>query len=105
MEITKRIAINTAIDEIIVKKVITHSLVGLLRKSGHCKSMEITGFGTFYLKKNRIHLYLINLGLKIEKFRVHLTTLTNKKAIDNLNMRIERSEEDLIEMKKRYGME
>lgn len=105
MEIEKRIAIDTAIEKEVVKKVIEHSLDCLLRSSEKNESLEITGFGNFYLKKNRIPAYAINLGRKIDKFKVHLTTLTNKSSIKNLEGRIEKSEKMLIGLKKKYGLE
>jgi len=105
MEITKRIAIDTAIEEEIVKKVIHHSLDSLLRSSRNSESMEITGFGTFYLKKKRIPYYINNFEIKIEKLKVHLNTLFDKYAIEKLSKQIEHYENVLNEIKRKYEVE
>ena len=105
MEISKRIAIDTAIDEGVVKTIIAHSLDSLLRSSRNSESMELTGFGNFYLKKSKIPYYIKNFGVKIEKLKVNLATLTNQGAIDKLRGQIEINERELIKLKKRYGLE
>ena len=105
MEITKRIAINRAVDQDVVEKVINHSLESLLRNSKECKSLEITGFGTFYFKEKGVANYIVRFEKKIEKLKVHLGTLSNKTAIENLSRKIERNEKELIELKRKYGME
>ena len=105
MEIEKRIAINTAIEEKVVKDVIAHSLGCLLRSSEKSESMEITGFGTFYLVKRKVPKYIEQFSNKIEKLKVHLPSLVNESAIKNLVSRIKADEKVLIKLKERYGVE
>lgn len=105
MEITKRIAINTAIDKEAVEKVIDHSLKSLIEKSRNMSSLEITGWGTFYLKEKRIPHYIEKFEKKIEKLKVHLKELSAPHAISQLEGKIEWMEEELKRIKKRYGME
>ena len=104
MEITKRIAINTAVEEKVVKEVIGHSLGCLLRSSENSESMEITGFGTFYLMRSKVPNYIKQFSKKIEKLKVNLPTLTSTWAIGERVKRITEYEEVLIKLKERYGV-
>jgi len=105
MDILKRIAINTATDKDIVEKVINHSFLQLVKKSRECSSLEITGWGTFRLRKKGIPYYVEGIERNIEKLKLHLKELKSPAAIVSLEGKIEWMEKEITEIKKRYGME
>ena len=104
-DIIKRIAVDTAVDKDVVKKVINHSLGKLVKASRECSSMEMTGWGTFYFKEKKVKYYVKRWEKKIEERKKHLKSLNSEHAIKRLEKRICNEEESLRKLKKRYGLE
>lgn len=99
----KQIAVKTAVDTDIVQEVIEHSLSSLIQYSRNSSSLELTGWGTFYLRENKIPIYIENFEKLIEKKKQHLLTLKSEYAISQLEGKIEWMEKELIRIKEQYG--
>lgn len=101
----RQIAINTATPKDVVEKIIKHSLSCFHRSMREVGSAEITGFGTFHIKENRIVHFVKAMEGHAEKLDKYLekdiSPVKRKHAEDKRRETLKNIET----LKKRYGLE
>lgn len=102
---TKRIAVDLAIPQDVVEKVIEYGIEEMLKAMRECNSTEITGFGTFHFRKNTLPYYISVHEKKIEELERKLLLDLSPVRRENAELKLEKLRNDLSMLRKRYELE
>jgi len=94
-DVFKRIAINLALTQRDVEEAVNFSLDEATKAARDMDSIEISGWGTFYIKNARLPYIIKSLEEKLKDLKF-------KKASDDVKIKIEVIENSLELLGKRY---